>query len=61
MNGGELFLSEEAVTQEMTQCKMRHGWVGSHWDTGTVLGQVMQNLSSEETGFIGELFADSSE
>lgn len=54
MNGGELFLSEEALTlEEMTQF-MRQGWVGSHWGTETVVGQAVQSLKSEEIGFTRE-------
>lgn len=34
---------------------MRHGCVGSHWGTETVMGQVVQDLRSEEIGFIREL------
>lgn len=56
MNGGELFLSEEALTQEeMTQREMRRGWAGSHWRTETAMGLAVQNLRSEETDFIKEL------
>lgn len=48
-------MSEEALTlEEMTQV-MRHGWVGSHWGTETVVGQAVQNLRSEEISFTREL------
>lgn len=55
MNGGELALSEEALTQEEMMQSMRHGSVGSHWGTKTVMDQAVQDLRSEEIDFIREL------
>lgn len=55
---GSFFLgggSEETLTQEEITQFMRHGCFGSHWGTETVMGQVVQDLRSEEIGFIREL------
>lgn len=56
VNGGEMFLFEEALTQaEMTLLEMRRlGWLGSHWGIETMMVLTVQNLRSEETGFIRE-------
>lgn len=57
VTSGELFLSEEALTQEeMTQWEMRRrGWAGSLWGIEPAMGPPVQNLRSKETGFIREL------
>lgn len=44
MNDVELFLSEDALTQEEMMQFMRHGSVGSHGDTETVMSQAVQDL-----------------
>lgn len=57
VNGGEMFLSEEALIQaETTLLEMRrHGWLGSRWGIETMMVLTVQNLRSKETGFIREL------
>lgn len=56
-NGGEMFLSEEALTQaETTQLEMRRrGWLVRRWGIETMILLTVQNLRSEEASFIKEL------